>query len=294
MPKSVGCWRWPPDRPPTAAIKSAAEVISPAAAAGIIWDDLAALLWHAPPPGESAAETRGAIESFVARGGQVIFLPASADAGGEFASVQFGDWTTHDPPVAVAGWRGDAGLLAASAAGGALPVGELQIKRHAKIIGDATPIATLAGGDPLLVRAASDAGGVYFLTTTPRAADSSLAAGGVVLYVMIQRAIAAGASALSPTGSRTTGSVDPAAAADWVRLAGDAERLSTDAAFTAGVYQQRSELASELGGGRTWVLNRPAIEDEPAVVSDAEIAELFGGLSVDRIDAQGPARVAGR
>ncbi len=271
--------------PPAAGLETTATVIPPADAAGIVWNDLAMLLWHAALPGDSANDG-SAIETFVRRGGQVIFLPIdSQGSDGSFASLQFGDWVVNDPPASVAGWRGDAGLLAASAAGAALPLGELSISRHRKIIGDATPIATLAGGDPLLVRAATDAGGVHFLATTPRAADSSLAAGGIVLYVMIQRAIAAGARELSATGSRATGSVPADEAAAWTRLAGDAERLSTDAAFTAGVYRGRSEA----GDGRVWVLNRAAVEDEPAVVSDAELAGLFEGLTIDRIDADGPA-----
>ena len=54
----------------------------------------------------------------------------------------------------------------------------------------------------------TNAGGVYFCATTPAVGDSSLATGGVVLYVLVQRALAEGAKVLGNTRELTAG--DPA------------------------------------------------------------------------------------
>ncbi len=62
-----------------------------------------------------------------------------------------------------------------------------------------TTLVSLQNGAPLLARAITDERNIYFCGTTPAARDSSLATDGVVLYVMLQRAIATGASVLGNT-----------------------------------------------------------------------------------------------
>ena len=77
-----------------------------------------------------------------------------------------------------------------------MPVGQLNVLRYCGLKGECTPLATLDGGVPLLVRVPTDRGGVYFWTTTPSPRDSSLATDGVVLYAAVQRALSAGSSVL--------------------------------------------------------------------------------------------------
>ena len=105
-------------------------------------------------------------------------------------------WETPPNAVRVETWRGDQDLLARTQSGAALPVGELAVRRYCGLDGRSVPLATLYGGAPLLARATTDRGGVYFCTTTPAATDSSLGTNGVVLYVAIQRALAVGAAQL--------------------------------------------------------------------------------------------------
>ncbi|MFM8709433.1 MAG: hypothetical protein ACKOHK_15480, partial [Planctomycetia bacterium] len=89
-------------------------------------------------------------------------------------------------------WRADEGLLAATQTGAALPVGELELRRTCGLAGEGTPLAVLPDARPLLLRAVGDRGGVSFLATTPAGRDSDLAANGIVLYAIVQRAIDAG------------------------------------------------------------------------------------------------------
>ena len=62
-------------------------------------------------------------------------------------------------------------------------------KSHCGLSGELTPLATLRGGATLLGRITTSAGGAYFCATTPAVGDSSLATNGVVLYVLVQRAL---------------------------------------------------------------------------------------------------------
>ena len=101
--------------------------------------------------------------------------------------------------IPVVSWRGDEDLLAHTASGAPLPVGALEVRKYCGLSGDVTALATLRDGPPLLARAATDHGAVYFCATTPAPADSSLATGGVVFYVLVQRALASGAVALGST-----------------------------------------------------------------------------------------------
>jgi hypothetical protein len=181
----------------------------------------------------------------------------------------------QDVPVET--WRGDQDLLAHTLSGEALPVGELQIRRYCQLSGAFLPLAVLRGGAPLLARVATDRGGVYFWTTTPAAADSSLATSGVVFYVAVQRALAAGAAVLGNTrhliAGRPPAGDSPEA---WVRLAGG-QALSTDYASHPGVY---------AAGDRWLAVNRAAAEDHAPVLADPRVAGLFQGLDFARVDGR--------
>jgi len=260
---------------PDPATACAAESLTPGQVAAVDWSEVALLVWQAPLP---EGETARAVRSFVARGGVALFLPPRNPNGAEFMGSRWGSWVDSPAPLAVEGWRGDDGLLANTRDGSALPVGQLQVKRHCTMTGEATPLATLRGGSPLLTRVATDRGGVYFCATTPAAADSSLASGGVVLYVMVQRASADGAQALGSTRRLDAG--DPAGEdpARWRRLAGPAEALSTDSADFRGVYAS--------GEDRLLAVNRPSAEDGAPVLAGDRVAGLFRGLDFTRVDGQ--------
>ena len=77
--------------------------------------------------------------------------------------------------------------------------GSCRVRRYCGLAGELTPLATPAGGRPLVARVPTNRGGVYFCATTPAPGDSSLATNGVVLYVFVQRALAAGAAVLGKT-----------------------------------------------------------------------------------------------
>ena len=172
---------------PDPAFACAAEVLTPEQLAGAAWEKTSLLVWQAPLPHDNAAKL---VQAFLDQGGQVLFLPPKAPGSQEFLGVRWGEWANSKDETSVETWRSDQDLLMHTLSGQSLPVGDLKIRRHCKLSGEFTALAALRDG-PLLVRAATERGGAYFLATTPATGDSSLAADAVVLYAAVQRADAA-------------------------------------------------------------------------------------------------------
>jgi hypothetical protein len=249
----------------------AAEVVAPGRLASVVWDDVALLVWQAPLPRGPDAKI---VESFVARGGQAVFLPPPNPDGTELFGVAWDGWVQPEKPAAVEEWRGDQDLLSRTQSGAALPAGEIAILRYCKLRGEVTPLATLYGGAPLLARATTPTGGAYFLATTTAVNDSTLAANGIVLYALVQRALAAGTTSLSRAQLLAAGP-PTSNAAEWRKLAGSDAALSNEYPYHAGAYAAAQKLVA---------VNRSEAEDRAGVLDDDRLAELFQGLEYDRVD----------
>jgi hypothetical protein len=255
------------------AVRNSAEVVAPDQLAAVDWDQVSLLLWQAPLP---EIEVSKQIQAFLERGGSAIFFPARTPGTAELFGVRWTSWAQQQSDAAaVASWRGDQDLLAHTQSGMPLPVGELRISKYCGIAGEVTPLASLRGGTPLLARVTTNHGSAYFCTTTPAAGDSSLATNGIVLYVLVQRALAAGALALGSTRQLTAGEPPRDNHAAWTKVAGGLEALSTDLQFHRGIYQ---------AGDRLLAVNRAAAESGAAVVADRRVAALFRGLDFARVD----------
>jgi hypothetical protein len=255
------------------------EIVAPQQATSIDWQRTALVLWQAALPEDEAARS---LAAYVDRGGQVIFFPPRLPSEAEAFGVHWGSWQEL-PNEGVEQWRGDQDLLANTRSGAELPMRELTPRRHCALAGNVTPLAELANGAPLLARAPTPRGGAYFCATTAALDDSNLASNGIVFYVMVQRALAAGAAALSEARQLVAGLVNESRAGldaestNWRRLAGDAAALSTETASHAGVYEADDGLVA---------LNRSAAEDRPRLLADAQLSALFQGLDFRRIDAR--------
>jgi hypothetical protein len=256
---------------PLAGLQSSAEVLSVDQLPAVEWERVALLVWQsALPDGETARQ----IDDFVARGGQVIFLPPRVPDDTSFAGVRWLAWNESTADSAVDSWRGDQDLLAHTASGAALPVGQLQIRNYCGLEGEMIPLAALRGGDALLARVATNQGGVYFLATTANPGDSTLASDGIVLYVLVQRALAGGAAVLENTQQLDAGA-NLAVDLQWKRVSGTEGTLSTDYAFHRGVYEN---------GEKLFAVNVPAEEELAPVLPDSRVAGLFRGLDFSRVD----------
>jgi hypothetical protein len=257
---------------PDPALTCTAELITNGQFAAVDWDNVSLVLWQAPLPDVEAGKQ---IQLYIERGGSVIFFPARVPGTGELLGIRWTNWADEKADTPVAGWRGDQDLLAHTNSGQPLPVGQLEIRRYCGLSGEVTPLASLKSGAPLLARVATDHGSAYICATTPAAGDSSLATSGVVFYVMVQRALASGASALGSTRELTAGDTSRDDPAGWKRVAGAEAALSTDYAFHRGVYQS---------GDRLLAVNRAAGESGAPVLAGPRVAGLFRGLDFVRVD----------
>lgn len=257
---------------PDPATKCSAEVVAADKLAAVEWEKVALLLWQAPLPEGDAAKL---VRAFVDRGGWAIFFPPRGPGQAEFAGARWTSWADNAKELPVDNWRSDQDLLAQTQSGAALPVGRLQVKKYCGLSGEFTPLATLRGGVPLLVRVTTGAGGVYLCATTPAVGDSSLATEGVVLYVLVQRALAAGAEVLGSTRLLVAGEPSGEDPSRWKRLAGAEDGLSSDYPLHRGAYRADDRLLA---------VNRAAAEDLAPILADDRVAELFRGLDFARID----------
>ncbi|MCA9053696.1 MAG: BatA domain-containing protein, partial [Planctomycetaceae bacterium] len=214
-------------------------VVRPQDLIGAAWEETALVLWQAALPRDGEAPE---LAPFLRRGGRIIFFPPEAPDDAEFAGVRWEHWEELAGETPVSSWIGDQDLLANTRSGAALPVGDLRVTRHCGLSGDATSLATLSGGEPLLARALTDRRNVYFCTTTPEPENSSLARDGVVLYVLIQSALATGAASLGSARQVEAGELPADGLDDWRQLAGDGDVLSTTYNVQPGVYAVGDEL----------------------------------------------------
>jgi Aerotolerance regulator N-terminal len=259
---------------PDPLVKCSTEVVGAGKLGTVEWEKVALLLWQAPLPDVDAAKL---VQALVDRGGRVIFFPPKNPGPGEFRGIRWTTWVDRSSEVAVETWRGDQDLLAQTQSGGPLPVGQLQVRKYCGLSGDLLTLAALRGGAPLLARLTTNSGGVYFCSTTPAVGDSSLATGGVVLYIMVQRALADGAKLLGTTRELTAGEPAGEDPTRWKRLAAAEEAMSTDYPQHRGIYQSDDRLLA---------VTRGAAEDLAPVLADDRLAGLFRGLDFARVDDQ--------
>ena len=257
---------------PDTTTECSAETLSQEQLATVDWAAVSLVLWHAPLPGK---ELGSLLRDYINRGGQVVFLPPREPGSGQFMNVSWNSWKEQQVAIPVASWRGDQGILANSQSGAALPVGELQIRRFCELSGEVTPLARLQNNLTLFAHLPTTRGGVYFCTTTPDAQDSSLTTNGVVLYVFIQRALAAGAAVLGQTQQLAAGAAAIEQPVDWKQISGPEDALSTDYIHQRGVYSAGEKLLA---------VNRSSAEDQARVLDDDRLAELFKGLSFSRVN----------
>ena len=259
------------------------ETIQPDQLSAVDWNEIGLLVWHSQFPDQSQEQL---LRSFVDEDGQLLFLPpggrglsASSASSGSSFGLSWGDWKKVADDTVVSNWRGDSGLLANTMDGSALPVGELAVKKVRAVSGDFVTLASLSSEDPLLVQVPTDRGAVHALATTANTEDSSLAANGVVAYVMIQRALQTGSQRLAGAKQATagTGNYD---SGDWRQLAGNREALSHQLAWHGGVYQQGD---SESGSPQLFAFNRSSAEDVETVLKPDQIESCFQGLNVVQV-----------
>ena len=254
-----------------------ATVIRPSETDEIEWDETALIIWQAPLPNGVIGKQ---LETFAQKGGTLLFFPPNAPNGNSLFATKWGAWEEFDAddPKPVVTWRGDSDLLRHTQSGSALPLGDIRAYRYCSLSGEGTTLARFNGGHPLLTRATSDSGAIYFCSTLAETAHSNLVQDGVVLYVMLQRALEKGAAALGSAKQLEAGSALTKDANTWTSLSENlAPVIPSLRPYQAGAFQQKDVYIAA---------NRPASEDRPDVVSREQVNELFAGLDFHYIGDQ--------
>jgi hypothetical protein len=253
-----------------------AQIISSSQAAVIDWDKTALVLWHAPLPTDVIAKQ---LESFVGQGGCAMFFPPEAPDDSELFGTHWGQWLEpqEGDHFAVSRWRLDADLLGNTLSGTPLPVGQLATYRSCEVVNEqATTLAQLEKGPPLLLRANTDQGAAWFCSTLPTTEYSNFVSNGITFYVMLQRAVARGAAALGEARQYDCGTLKSSAAEAWTPLDDASQNvLLSQRTLNNGLYET-PEAA--------FALNRPLTEDAVEVLSDGTLEQVLNGLNYTRIN----------
>ena len=259
-------------------LRSEAEIIPIANIAAIPWDEAAMIVWHAPIPSGIVARL---MEEFVDSGRTLLFLPPENPGTNQIFKTSWGQWTEHPGNTSnlVSRWRTDAGLLSNTQNGSPIPVGDIEALRYCGLeTAGSTMLGQFSGNLPLLTRSDAEhgAGAVYFLTTLPKPSYSNLESNGLVLYVMMQRALARGAASLGAARQLECRLDADINSAQWKPLdTSSKEILLSGRTIHPGLYQSEGVL---LG------LNRPLTEDSVEVVENSEVESLLSGLDYTIID----------
>ena len=240
--------------------------------AEIPWDDAAMIVWNAPIPKETDVIAKQ-LRDYLTAGRTILFLPPESPDATKIFDIGWDQWQQAQAakPFAVEWWRNDDDLLANTRDGSALPVGKIELQRVCGIVGDGVPLARVNGQGPLLMRSLGRNGNAYFLGTLPGSSSSSLARDGVVMYALLQRALNQGVATLGKAQQRyASASVlgnDPSA---WKRIEPeDPSLVPENLPLRAGIVSS---------GDRLVALNRPPSEDQPAVLANSDLNDLFAGL----------------
>ena len=278
---------------PEQAIECETETVASSQLDSIDWNAIALVVWHEQLPEGRSLEL---LTQFIEQGGQVLLFPPETPNDTRSLGVQWTGWQSLDAnPNAgisetdatlarVQQWRNDSELLGNTLNGAPLPVGQLGIKRICKLQAEGTVLAAMSDELPLLVRidaAGSAKNGVYVCTTTPSLRDSTFASDGIVMYIAIQRVLAAGSARIGSTRMATVGHYPLAFFANASQSAGDSSVLSNQFSQHPGVYRSDALLIAQ---------NRLGDEDSGKLVNAETLSSLFGGLKWSRIEVGATAR----
>ena len=263
--------------PADSRLQHQADVIPVERVVEIDWENTALLIWQAALPDGLVAEQ---IQNFVNEGKAVFFFPPSKNSSIQFYESQWDEWNDADGgnPYEISWWRGDTDVLAHVDSGDPLPLNELRTFRYRTLETEGTTLARFSNDAPLISHIPTNRGSVYFCSTLPTAQYSSFERDGITFYIMLNRVLAQGSSALAMASQRHASLDLFSDNTQWKTVApeGKVESLS-QRGLHAGVYQNEDQ----------WVaVNRDEDEDTAKAEPNEKVDGLFTDLSYRRIDVE--------
>lgn len=244
-----------------------AELVSPDSFANANLEGRSLLIWQAPlPAGMDAARA----QSFVESGGVAVFFPPGQPDARQFGGLGWGNVQNAEMAEGyrILRWDEDEGPLAKSDERISLPVDQTAFQRRQIVGGQKDVLAAFDDGTAFLARQNLGRGEIYFCSSLPDAAWSSLG-DGPVLVPMLQRMLEAGGQRLQQAASIACGELSLSdQSLPWVSVDSTAPK---DIRTQAGVYR---------AGDRLLAVNRPLTEDDPDMLGADGAQKLFGNVPV--------------
>jgi hypothetical protein len=257
-----------------------ASRIDPATAATLNTADISAILWTAPLP---TGTTANLLETFIRDGGHVMFLPpGGSPAETLFLGATWGPLTDADRSsfFILQDWNRNDGLLRDGLDGTTITADRLRAIRRQVPQGDTLAhLARWEDGEPFLSRLVLDRGTAWFLGSIPDYTWSNLGDADVLLPA-IQRLVTAGADRFDAGYLTTVGARDAQLFADETRTRLDdyGKAEPANAAYEAGIYRL---------GTRLLAVNRPAIEDDPEILTRERLDVVLEGTGHTLLEQAG-------
>jgi len=257
-----------------------ASRIDPATAATLNTADLSAILWAAPLP---TGTTANLLETFIRDGGHVMFLPpGESPAETPFLGATWGPLTDADRGsfFILQDWNRNDGLLRDGLDGTPVTADRLRAIRRQVPQGDTLAhLARWEDGEPFLSRLVLERGTAWFLGSIPDYTWSNLGDADVLLPA-IQRLVTAGADRFDAGYLTTVGARDAQLFADETRTRLDdyGKAEPSNAAYEAGIYRL---------GTRLLAINRPAIEDDPEILTRERLDVVLEGTGHTLLEQAG-------
>lgn len=249
------------------------EIVSVNHVGEIDWTNTAMLVWHAPLPSGLIASQ---IERFVTAGGNAFFLPVTAKSDSELFGIRWGDWQeVSDEAVGykVGSWRAEDDLIATDDSGKSIPIGSITCRKRWSIDSPkASLLACFDDGQPLLIRAALDAGNAYFLATSIDSESSSFTEDGIALFVILHRSLEQGISNLRQDQMLQAGTISNSDSTDWNPLLVNRDIPPDQKSYFSGVYSS---------GNHVIAVNRSRTEDDSEQIAESEITPYFSNSGAD-------------
>lgn len=250
-----------------------AEAVSVATFPDATFAGRSLLIWQGPLPVAADAER---VQSFASSGGVVIFFPPGQPDPRQLNGIGWGNvQDAHDAEgFRILRWNEDEGPLARSDEHASLPLAQTVFSRRQLISGQKDTLAAFEDGAAFLVRETLGKGEIYFCSSLPDSAWSSLG-DGPVLVPMLQRMLQAGGRRVQQVSGAACGELSlTEQSLPWVSVDSTA---SKDIHTQAGVYR---------AGDRLLAVNRPTSEDEPDLIDTDQARKLFGDLPVQLLQEQ--------
>lgn len=258
-----------------------AQVIPTAEVAQIPWEETALLFWHAALPEEDSPEAT-LLRQHVEGGRSLILLPPATDGGSELFGFSWGQWIEESEELfAVNWWRTETDILADTRGGAPLPVNELGFFRIRQFTGEDQPLLRLESGASAVSRLVTETPGpVYVWSTLPRADHSTLATEGIVFFVMIHRALAAGVGSVAKARFAETG---PDALPEQGNYEVLANAANEEDIFEPGLVSAAVALNPDTEKRRLLAINRPISENESNPIDEETVAGILEGVEYREI-----------